>query len=101
MNKEGINWYQVCALCVVQCVEQFLLEPLIKRAKTAVSSDRRTVVVAVFLLLLAENVKINLDPDDRSTVFRALLIKPDIEKKTCPDITDLYNHFPNLMKDRQ
>lgn len=88
-------------MCVVQCVELFLLEPLIKHAKTAVNSDRRTVVVAVFLLLLAENVKINLDPDDRNAVFRALLIKPDTEKKTCPDIIDLCNHFPNFMKDRQ
>lgn len=88
-------------MCVVQCVEQCLLEPLIKHAKTAVNSDRRMVVVAVFLLLLAENMKINLGPDDRNAVFRALLIKPDLEKRTCPDITDLYSHFPNLMKDRQ
>ena len=88
-------------MCVIQCVEQFLLELVIKRTKVAVGSDKRTVVVAMFLLLLAESVKVNLCPDDRHTVFRALLIKPDMEKRTCPDITHLFSHFPNLMKDKQ
>lgn len=88
-------------MCVVQCVEHVLLESVITRTKRAVDSGKRTVVVAVFLLLLAENLKINLDAKDRQTVFRALLIKPDMEKRTCPDITDLLHHFPNHMKDQK
>ena len=89
------------ALCVVQGVEHFLLEAVIRDTKMALNSDKQTVVVAMFLLLLAENVKASLTSDDKNTIFRALLIKPDVEKKTCPDITNLLHHFPKLMKDKQ
>ncbi|XP_070197760.1 uncharacterized protein [Littorina saxatilis] len=86
---------------IAECVETALLAPLLERVESILDREHHTVVVCVFLVLLAENTKSMLTQSNRQIVFRALLIKPDLEKKICPEIPQLSKHFPLLTRDKK
>ncbi|XP_070197747.1 uncharacterized protein [Littorina saxatilis] len=84
-----------------ECIERFLLNNILEQVKAAVTLEKPTVVVAVFLLQLSQQWKVAVPQDDKEIIFKALLIRPDMENKTCPDIDYLAKHFPTLMEEKK
>lgn len=85
---------------IFQCVRTHLLLPLLAQVKNA-ASDKTTVTLAMFLFLLVQKWRIDLEPDNKNTLFKAMLVKPDSSRKECPDLSNLQFHFSGQMEKKQ
>ena len=54
----------------------------------------------MFVLLLKLDFDVWLNPATMNMLCRSMLIIPDVENRTCPDLDDLKAQFPMRMNDR-
>jgi len=66
-----------------------------------IDQARRTVALGLCILQMAVENQIYIDPQSMNLLCRAMLISPDVEGRTCPDLNDLEAQFPMTMKDRR
>ncbi|KAK7107716.1 hypothetical protein V1264_015590 [Littorina saxatilis] len=85
---------------VQQCFTENLIEPLLKRLSSMLKEGKRTVTLAMLVLLMIVENGIKASTSVNSELCRMFLLIPDNERKHCPDLTDLEKQFPLKMKER-
>ena len=85
---------------MIQCLQENLILPLLQTVEQLLQEQsRRTVTLGMFLLLLKLEFDVWLNPATMNMLCRSMLIIPDMENKTCPDLDDLQAQFPVRMND--
>ena len=85
-----------------QCLRENLIQPLLETVEQLLQEQsRRTVTLGMFVLLLKLEFDVWLNPAAMNMLCRSMLIIPDMENKTCPDLDDLQAQFPMRMSDRK
>ncbi|KAK7494871.1 hypothetical protein BaRGS_00013998, partial [Batillaria attramentaria] len=82
-----------------QCFVDNLITPLLHKLNDMLSAgSRRTAALAMFIFLLKLENDVFLDGESINLLCRAMLIIPDVESRTCPDLDDFRQHFPLKMQ---
>ncbi|KAK7478896.1 hypothetical protein BaRGS_00029877, partial [Batillaria attramentaria] len=84
---------------VEKAIRENIISPIMEQLKELSHQKKRTVALAMFVLLLVDRFSFLLAPPFVNDLCFYMLVKPDIMHKTCEDMEDLKVHFPDAMKD--
>lgn len=85
-----------------QCLIIHIVDPILQSLQESpLDKNKRGATVGMFLLVLHHDNHVPMSHLVMQLLCRFMLLFPDCEKKTCPDLEDLEKNFPQLMKNNK